>query len=229
MHTQIPPLRGVEPAAPPTPAAQDPYRALLLLRYLLVNLTGFALLAVAWQQGWVAAVVAGDSSRLVFVIAGVFLFGLLWSAKRAFDLAFELDQTRAPEPHPDSFTARFLRDLARAGAARRGQVERALELELAGDLAPLRHLASSLVLLGLVGTVLGFIVALSGVDPKLAADVSAIGPMVARLIEGLGIALYTTLVGTLLNLWLATVHRLLEGGATKLASRLLRRSAGAFG
>jgi hypothetical protein len=38
--------------------------------------------------------------------------------------------------------------------------------------------------------VIGFIIALSGVDPATAGDVNAIGPMVSALIGGMSVALY---------------------------------------
>ena len=82
---------------------------------------------------------------------------------------------------------------------------------------PIRHIANSLVLLGLIGTVIGFIVALSGVRAgRRRRDVAAIGPMISTLIDGMAIALYTTLVGSLLHLWLMVNVRLLEGGTVKL-------------
>lgn len=70
--------------------------------------------------------------------------------------------------------------------------------------------ADSLVLLGLIGTVIGFIMALSGVDPAVAADPKAVQPMIVQLIGGMGVALYTTLVGGVLYLWLSINHRLLS-------------------
>jgi biopolymer transport protein ExbB/TolQ len=72
------------------------------------------------------------------------------------------------------------------------------------------------VLLGLIGTVVGYIIALSGVRPEVVSDVGAIGPMVSTLIGGMSVALYTTLVGSLLNVWLMVNVRLLEGGTVKL-------------
>jgi hypothetical protein len=60
------------------------------------------------------------------------------------------------------------------------------------------------VALGLLGTVIGFRVALSGVDPATAGDASAIQPMIGGLIDGMGTALSTTIVGLLVSLWLRT-------------------------
>lgn len=66
-----------------------------------------------------------------------------------------------------------------------------------------RWIGGTLVFLGLLGTVVGFIVALSGVDPQKAGDVAAISPMVSALLRGMATALYTTLVGSVAYLWLS--------------------------
>mgnify|MGYP001609886604 CR=1 FL=1 len=63
-------------------------------------------------------------------------------------------------------------------------------------------IGGSLVLLGLIGTVVGFIIAFSGVDPAIAGEVTAITPMVAALVAGMGTAMHTTLVGAVGYLWL---------------------------
>jgi biopolymer transport protein ExbB/TolQ len=79
------------------------------------------------------------------------------------------------------------------------------------------------VILGLIGTVLGFIIALSGVNPETAADVSSIGPMVSTLIDGMSVALYTTLLGAVLNVWLMLDYRILESGAVRLLTAIVER------
>jgi biopolymer transport protein ExbB/TolQ len=81
-----------------------------------------------------------------------------------------------------------------------------------------------LVILGLIGTVVGFIVALSGVDPEKAGDVQEIQPMVAVLIQGLSVALYTTLVGAILNVWLMTNYNILAGATVKLYTTIIDRN-----
>ena len=48
--------------------------------------------------------------------------------------------------------------------------------------------------------------------PQTASDVDAIAPMVTTLIVGMSVALYTTLVGSVLNIWLMVNYRLLESG-----------------
>ena len=77
-------------------------------------------------------------------------------------------------------------------------------------------MAGTLVLLGLIGTVVGFIIALSGVDPDKASDFDAVAPMISTLIQGMSTALFTTLAGAVLNVWLMINFHLLAGGTVKL-------------
>ncbi len=49
--------------------------------------------------------------------------------------------------------------------------------------------------IGLIGTVVGLIMAFSGLDPSTSASVTGAKAMVEQLVAGMGVALYTTLVG----------------------------------
>lgn len=80
------------------------------------------------------------------------------------------------------------------------------------DVRVVGQLADRLVMLGLIGTVLGFIIALAGIDPATAGDPSVVSPMVARLLRGMGVAFYTTLVGSVLSIWLEVNHDILVAG-----------------
>lgn len=74
-----------------------------------------------------------------------------------------------------------------------------------------RWIADRLIFLGLLGTVVGFVIALSGVDPAKVGDVEAIGPMVGALLDGMATALFTTLIGSIGYLWLSVNAWLLAG------------------
>jgi peptidoglycan/LPS O-acetylase OafA/YrhL len=68
-------------------------------------------------------------------------------------------------------------------------------------------IAPALVYVGLIGTIVGISLVFVGIDPESAGDVTAVVPLVARLIQGIGIALYTTLLGSVGYLWLSlNVH-----------------------
>ena len=197
-------------------------RHLLVLRFAVLNLVALALLGAAWLKGWVDLVVGGDRTRLVVLIAAVFAAGLLECGRRLWQTSADLDALAAGRPTQPLRRPHHLQP-PRDAADGRMLAGSILKLRLAARIAPIRHVASSLVLLGLIGTVIGFIIALSGVDPAAAGDVHAIGPMVSTLIGGMSVALYTTLVGAILNIWLMLNYRLLESGTVRLLAAVVER------
>ena len=70
-------------------------------------------------------------------------------------------------------------------------------------------LATHVVRIGLLGTVVGLIVAFSAARAGGSADPNAIQPMIASVIDGMYVALYATLLGIATNLWLKINLRLL--------------------
>jgi hypothetical protein len=64
--------------------------------------------------------------------------------------------------------------------------------------------------------VIGFIIALSGIDPAATTDVDNVAPMVSTMVGGMAIALYTTLVGAVLYVWLIIDYRILATGTVHL-------------
>ena len=57
----------------------------------------------------------------------------------------------------------------------------------------------------------------------VAADIGAVGPMVSKLIEGMAVALYTTLTGAVLSIWLMVNYRLLQSGVVNLLTAMVER------
>ena len=79
------------------PKSQNPYRSLLLLRYILLNVIGFALLGVAWSQGYVHKVVNADQTYLSVVIFFVFIIGLVLCTQKLWQTNREIDALKTPE------------------------------------------------------------------------------------------------------------------------------------
>jgi biopolymer transport protein ExbB/TolQ len=98
-----------------------------------------------------------------------------------------------------------------------------LRAKLMARTAAVRNIAGTLVVLGLIGTVIGFIMSLSGVKPEVASDAKAIAPMVTNLITGMSVALYTTLVGAVLNIWLMANYHVLTAGTMNLVTAIIER------
>ena len=193
-----------------------PPRYLLFLRFALVNVVAAALVLAAWLQGWLDGAFVGASLWLCLIIIAVFAYGLALCGWRMWQVGRELDDANDGAARERSHAAWYLAQSAHAAAEFRATLAALLRLRLGQSLATVRYVAGMLVLLGLVGTVIGFIVALSGVDPQKVPSVENVAPMVARLINGMSIALYTTLVGSVLHLWLMVVQRILAGGSLAL-------------
>jgi MotA/TolQ/ExbB proton channel family len=196
-------------------------RYLLVLRFAVLNLVALALLGAAWLKGWVALIVAGDSTHQVVLIAAVFAYGLVRCAGKICTTSAELNQVKELPLGGSSQVQRYLSSIQGHDAQSRAISGSALKMRLLSRIGSIRHIANSLVFLGLLGTVIGFIMALSGVDAEAAGDVESIAPMVTTLIDGMSVALYTTLVGAVLNIWLMVNYRLLEGGTVALLAAIV--------
>lgn len=193
---------------------------LLLLRFTIINMVGIALMGVAYVHGYVALALNADPTGLTFVIFGVFLVGLAFSCDRAVKISRDLNDVQEFDPLRSTEAASYLVKMRGKGNDSRGLLAGAMRMTLSHRVSIVRHVANNLVILGLVGTVIGFIIALSGVDPKSAADFDSISPMVSTLIRGMSTALYTTLVGAVLNVWLMVNYHVLATGTVKLINSL---------
>ena len=197
---------------------------LLLMRFGLINIVAFALLGAAWAQGLVAKVINSDITNMVILITVVFIVGLILSGYRVWKVSKQLNAAYDFDPKNRSRAGDFLNKAKGKDAATRANLAQALRLKLFSRIIHIRYIASSLTILGLIGTVLGFIIALSGVDPDVASNPSAISPMVTQLIEGMSVALYTTLVGSILSVWLGLIYQMLATGTSNLVSKIIELS-----
>jgi hypothetical protein len=75
--------------------------------------------------------------------------------------------------------------------------------------ADVQWLATHVVRIGLLGTVIGLIIAFSAARSGDTSDPSAIRPLIASVIDGMYVSLYATLLGIATNLWLKINLRLL--------------------
>lgn len=206
----------LEPSVPQAGARHVP-----LYQFAALNLPGVALLGIAWHRGWLDNLVAVDPTRLTLVIVAVFAVGMLLAVHRLWRIDHELDCIRSFNPPADAWARRYRDEVRGRSSGSRSIAASTLRIRVTDYIAVIRHVAGSLVLLGLIGTVVGFIVALSGVDPDKAADVNSMTSMVATLIQGMSVALYTTLAGAVANLWLMVNYRLVASAAVRLLTDLV--------
>jgi len=200
------------------------YRYLLFVRFALINLVATGLLAASYLQGWLDGIFEAYLSELSLFIFAVFVYGLVLCGAKVWRRSIELNDLTAGAPPPDSRAGRFLTDTANADSESRIIQADALRLKLTDNIVDIRHIANALVLLGLIGTVIGFIIALSGVDPETAKNADSVATMVATLINGMSVALYTTLVGGVLHIWLIVNYRILTSGTVDVIAAVIRLS-----
>ncbi len=188
---------------------------LLWSRFVFLNLFGFVGLILLGVNGWITQIVEGDPSKITLVIFGLFVTGLVLTAIRINKLTRELNDVRSG----NSARLKQYWDLfERRGEAVASQVT---QIRLFSKIQWIKRIASSLVALGLIGTVFGAITFLLGIDVAALGDVDKIGSAFAVVLEGMGIALYTTLVGAVLNLWLSFNFGIVENGTSDLIAALM--------
>lgn len=197
------------------------FRQVLMLRFILVNAAGAALSLAAYAQGWLVGLFAPQTWAATAVIAAVFVYGLAVSAIKVWQTSGALDDVRAGTFGAGTRAGRYLEYVDISDQDNRLVQINLLRLRLGHKISLVRQIANTLVFLGLIGTVIGFIIALSGVDPKAAGDANNIASMVGTLIAGMSVALYTTLLGAVLNLWLTINYRMLATGTINLLGAIV--------
>ena len=197
------------------------YKYLLILKYSLVNLVGLIFLFVLTTQGYLAKAIQADITNMVIVILLLFLVGFILAAYRTFWISKEINYTFSKNIPKNSFAKSFVTNSKRLGASSRNNLAASLRIKLLSKINYVKFLANTLVILGLIGTVVGFIIALSGVDGSVSSNPEEVSKMVSTLIQGMSVALYTTLVGSICSVWLNLCYQMMSTGANKLLSNII--------
>lgn len=176
---------------------------------------GFVGLILLHINGWIEKIVSGDPSKITIIIFGLFIVGLVLAGIRINKLTHELNNVRAGNSER---LRQYWELFERRGEAVASQVT---QIRLYSKIQWIKRIASSLVALGLIGTVFGAITFLLGIDVAALGDVDKIGSAFGVVLEGMGIALYTTLVGAVLNLWLTFNYGIVENGTSDLIAALM--------
>ena len=197
---------------------------LLLLRFIVFNVVAFALLAAVWVEGWVNLVFESDVTRISAGITIAFVVGWLMCLEKVVRCSRELNAVADSSGDPPSRLRRYLDLSAEVRPEAHGALADCLRSRLYARIAVIRTISNSLVVLGLIGTVIGFIIALTGIDANAVADIGAIAPMVSTLIEGMSVALYTTLVGAVFHVWRLVNYQVLATGTVNLVNTIIERA-----
>jgi hypothetical protein len=217
----------------------DSEHVLLLKGLLLLAVVGFAF-AGAWRHGLLHRVWRDDMTGLSVGITLVFLVATahgsvcLLRLSRALNHLGDVQHAIAGEGRgidaalPDGCVSRYIRDLhTKAGLSKGRPIDQGLLLDSFEAELKQGHLfgwfiADLLLSLGLLGTVIGFIVMLGPISGLDAGDQSAIKGALAAMSGGMAVALYTTLTGLIGGMLLKVQGFLLDGAVDEVIRRTTR-------
>ena len=197
------------------------YKYLLLLRYSLVNAVGLVFILVVYSQGYLNKAIKSDVTNVVVLIIFIFLIGLTLASIKAFWISRELNHAYSLQKKEKSVLNDFIKKSKKLDASSRSNLISSTRINISVKISNIKFIANILVILGLIGTVIGFIIALSGVDGSVSSNPDEVGKMVASLVQGMSVALYTTLAGSILSVWLNICYQILSNGANRLISRII--------
>ena len=220
---------------------EAPY--LPFLRWLLM--AGLILfgLYVAWDLDLLSRMIVGDRTRIGLLILGLFALASFHCAWRSFTLSREHNaltaiirgagngplQVRDQRLHnggqllPLSLASEYLTGVLGSAAARDNQ----LLAEVLAEQARGQHEAGwfatgLLVKLGLLGTVVGFVMMLGSMAQLDSFDVGDVQQLLQRMTGGMGVALNTTLLGLTGSMLLGMQYLLLDRAADRLVARAVQ-------
>ena len=218
-------------------------RKLFLQWLILVGLIA-VVSGTLWQHGLFDALFRHDKSSISLGITFIFLLTSAHAAYRVLVLSWEIDASRdvaaalGEDPYArltldhsgrlavdattclDCVLSRHIGNLLRGRQTGSGDghqlLLQALETRIRGDQEIGWLIADLMFKIGLLGTVIGFIIMLGGVDDVSIGDAAQMRAQLVSMSDGMRIALFTTLSGLVGGILLTMQYHLVERGADEL-------------
>ena len=229
---------ALSPEQGPAWSAAD--RAPLLRWLIFTGATVFAAI-VLWRYGLIRLMVASDRTYLSSLIALIYMGAWLHCLWRTIVVSREGDARRqaatriesggadfaAPDASalPDGLIADHIRDLAlKARTQGRGRLDQTLLLRsladrLRGSNGFGAFASDTLMKLGLLGTIIGFIIMLAPIAGLDTSDKSMMKSSMGLMSDGMAVAMYTTLAGLVGSILLKIQYYMLDNATAKVFSR----------
>ena len=201
--------------------------SLLLRATILLGVIATAFFII-WERGLLGLVVGADSSYLSIVI--LFLYGL--ASVHWWRLCLQVSRERdwldgnAPATVPSGGVASLLAQLpgrTAPDATGTSVLLRMLEDEVANRHALGHFLVDALLKLGLLGTIIGFILMLMPIGELREFDPSRMQQVLSAMSGGMGVSLYTTLTGLVTHLLLRGQYFMLDASASAMVNGVTRK------
>jgi hypothetical protein len=209
--------------------SEDKKQMLFLRSLILLGIILFAFY-LAFDQGFVQLTLDNDRSYLSYVILAVYLLATIhwlyitWGlSQESIVLAeFERDPDAPLAANTPGAVVRYFQGVAEVRS--QGGRHEGL-LEAFGDRVINRHaaghfVADTLLKLGLLGTIIGFILMLMPVGEITEFEANLMQQLLGKMSSGMAVALYTTLAGLVTSTLLKLQYQVLDASAVRLITRV---------
>ena len=211
-----------------------PYR-LFLLWSLYIGVVSF-LIWLSWEMDVLANIFIGDPTKITYLISFFFIGGTLHCGMRSCYLSdqinsiIEISAGSTQWTEENTLPAKFLLTFTESQqdqystSDRRNQSDSQLLTDIFNSEAHAQHelgwfVTSLLIKLGLLGTVVGFVLMLQPLSTLESFDVADIQLILVKMTSGMSVALNTTLLGLISSMLLSFQYLLLDRGADELVLR----------
>lgn len=217
-------------AAHPKPhSGHYPWQTLLHWLWL-AGLIAFGLFW-AWDSGQLLIMLQTDRTWISLLILILFLATSLHCGWRSAFLSMQtlaleqFHQTGSSKPSRFDQITPLLQQLSTS----HDPYDRQTSAELLGEQLRGSHhtgwfITATLIKLGLLGTVIGFVLMLASVGKLESLDIDQLQSMMQQMTQGMGIALNTTLMGLIGSMLLGVQYLFLDRSADKLLASAVRLS-----
>jgi biopolymer transport protein ExbB/TolQ len=217
---------------------KNTFKSRLILQWTIYAGVMSFLLWLSWQMQILGSIFASDPTRITFLIALFFLGGTIHCGIRAVYLSQQLNSIIDIEDNSlswhdeESLPAEFLKIITKSLQGQsfndeKNSPDNALLAEVFAEQAHAQHevgwfFTSLLVKLGLLGTVIGFVLMLGPLSTLKSFDIADVQGILTSMTAGMGVALNTTLLGLLGSMLLSFQYLLLDRGADELVARTVQ-------
>ena len=221
------------------PDARAPERGVMLIWMIFTGLSVFAVFLL-WRYGLIHLMVTSDRTYISSFIAVLYVVTCCHCFWRTRAIAREGDVARdcrvilsAPNGAkaldadarglPGGLVTDHIRSLVRKADAQAGRIDqtlllRALADRLRGSNGFGAFVSDTLMKLGLLGTIIGFIIMLAPIATLDAADKAAMKSSMGLMSDGMAVAMYTTLAGLIGSILVRIQYYMLDAATQRVFS-----------
>lgn len=208
---------------------------ILMQSLLLLGLIGFGVF-MSWDSGLIPAMLSSDNTRISIIILVVFFLACLHCLDRSLFLSRQFNalhvysdskltsSNSAPSP-----ILEYLQQPPSRTSSIEEEQDISLLTEVLAEQIRGQHqigwfIISALIKLGLLGTVIGFMLMLGSLDNIKSMDLEQVQTLMQTMTQGMKIALNTTLLGLGSSLLLGIQYLTLDRRADQLIAQTIQHS-----